>query len=81
MSDTPARKSGKVKNINLEKGYGFLTCEDSKDRFFHRTQMDPPGPEGHAVFDSLVKGAAVDFVPDDQHPKGARAIEVRRVGA
>ena len=76
MSDTLQR--GKVKNINIDKGYGFLTCEDNRDRFFHRTQMDPPGAVGYALFDGLAKGDEVEFVADDLNPKGLRAVSVRR---
>jgi cold shock CspA family protein len=32
--------TGTVKTIIPDKAYGFIKCEDGKDRFFHRSDAD-----------------------------------------
>lgn len=40
---------GTVKWFNNKKGYGFITCEDGKDYFFHYSQIQMQGRK--ALFD------------------------------
>ena len=65
---------GKVKWFNKEKGYGFITREDTKtDVFVHFTDIQKKG------FKTLRKGQTVEFeVVNDV--KGPRAKNVKIVG-
>jgi cold shock CspA family protein len=70
------RMTGVVKNINGHKLYGFITGEDKKDYFFHRTDFS-----GH--WDDLVADASnikvkVEF-NGERNPKGLRARNVSRL--
>jgi len=63
---------GTIKNIILEKHFGFITPEDgSKDVFFHET-----GLQG-VQFSELKTGDAVSFEVE-QSEKGPRGINVAR---
>jgi CspA family cold shock protein len=53
-----------------DRGYGFITGEDGKDIFFHRT-----GLRG-LRFDSLEEGQSVIF-EIETGPRGPRAVDVR----
>ena len=63
--------TGTIKKLVSDRGFGFITAEDGKDFFFHRsgTEVD---------FDSLQGGERVQFEVESS-PKGPRAKSVRTV--
>ena len=63
--------TGTVKKVVADRGFGFITAEDSKDYFFHRGALDPS-----LDFDRLVGGERVEF-EIEASPKGPRAVQVR----
>jgi CspA family cold shock protein len=67
MAKTPATRTGTVKSLHPEKGFGFLIDEGGVEYFFHRSAC----PD----FDALSRGMAVRFTPTDG-PKGPRAAAV-----
>ena len=65
--------NGKIKRLNTEKGFGFITPDGSdKDVFFHNSALDG------VTFDSLQEGMAVSFETEDSD-KGPRAKNVKLV--
>ncbi len=63
--------SGTIKKVVAERGFGFITSDDQKDYFFHRSSLDST-----LDFDRLVGGEKVEF-EIEQSPKGPRAARVR----
>jgi CspA family cold shock protein len=63
--------TGTVKKLVSDRGFGFITAEDGKDYFFHRSAVD-----ASLDFDRLVGGERVQF-EIEQDPKGARARNVQ----
>jgi CspA family cold shock protein len=63
--------TGPVKKIVADRGFGFISAEDGKEYFFHRS-----GLEASLDFDRLAGGEKVDFQLE-QNPKGPRAVKVR----
>jgi CspA family cold shock protein len=63
--------TGTVKKVIADRGFGFITAEDSKEYFFHRGALDTS-----LDFDRLVGGEKVEF-EIEQSPKGPRAARVR----
>jgi CspA family cold shock protein len=63
--------TGIVKKVVSERGFGFITAEDEKDYFFHRSALSAT-----LDFDRLVGGEKVEF-EIEQDPKGVRARDVR----
>jgi CspA family cold shock protein len=63
--------TGIVKKVIAERGFGFITAEDSKEYFFHRGGLD-----SSIDFDRLVGGERVAF-EIESNPKGPRATHVR----
>jgi CspA family cold shock protein len=61
--------TGTIKNINQEKGFGFIQGEDGKEYFFHRSACIG------VRFADLEKDREVRFV-DTRSPKGPRAENV-----
>jgi len=63
--------TGTIKKLVADRGFGFISAEDGKDFFFHRsgTEVD---------FDSLQGGEKVTFEVESS-PKGPRAKSVRTV--
>ncbi len=57
------KKTGIIKNINSERGFGFITDTEGKDHFFHCTRVLDK------KFDSLVKGDKVEFSIGDNKGK------------
>jgi CspA family cold shock protein len=62
-------QNGTIKKLVSERGFGFISGEDGKEYFFHRS-----GVEGD--FDSLRGGERVTFQVE-AGPKGPRASGVR----
>jgi CspA family cold shock protein len=62
--------SGTVKKLVSERGFGFITADDGKDYFFHRSSVAPT-----LDFDRMTGGEKVRF-EIEQDPKGARARNV-----
>lgn len=61
--------NGTIKKLVSERGFGFITAEDGKDYFFHRSGVVDN-------FDGLVGGEKVSF-DIEPSPKGPRANRVR----
>lgn len=61
--------TGMIKTLNKGKGFGFITGEDHKDYFFHRSQVK------NAQFEELEVGQEVTF-EDSEGEKGPRAEDV-----
>jgi CspA family cold shock protein len=61
---------GKVKRIIRERGFGFISAEDGREIFFHRSALE--GTD----FDALEEGHSVEFTVE-RGPKGPRAVNVR----
>jgi CspA family cold shock protein len=62
--------TGTVKKLVSDRGFGFITGDDGKDYFFHRSSLVPS-----LDFDRLVGGEKVQF-EIERDPKGARASNV-----
>ena len=65
--------TGTVKKVVAERGFGFISAEDGKDYFFHRSSLAPS-----VDFDRLMGGEKVQF-EIQQDPKGPRARNVEPV--
>ena len=63
--------TGTVKKIVADRGFGFITADDSKAYFFHRDGLDRS-----IDFDRLNGGEKVEFDVESS-PKGPRAVRVR----
>ncbi len=61
---------GKIKRLIKERGFGFITTEDEKEVFFHRSALEGEN------FDALEEGASVEF-DLEEGPKGPRATNVK----
>jgi len=61
---------GKIKRLIRERGFGFITTEDGKEVFFHRSALEGEN------FDALEEGANVEF-DLEEGPKGPRATNVK----
>jgi CspA family cold shock protein len=63
--------TGTVKKVVADRGFGFITADDGKEYFFHRSGLD-----SSLDFDRLNGGEKVEF-EIEQSPKGPRAAKVR----
>jgi CspA family cold shock protein len=63
--------TGTIKKVIADRGFGFITADDGKDYFFHRSSIEAP-----LDFDRLAGGEKVEFEVQ-QGPKGPRAARVR----
>jgi len=61
---------GKIKRLIRERGFGFITAEDGKEVFFHRSDLVEED------FDALEEGTSVEF-DLETGPKGPRATNVK----
>lgn len=62
--------TGKIKKLVRERGFGFISDNDGREVFFHRSGLLD------ASFDALQEGQEVSFEVENS-PKGPRAINVR----
>jgi CspA family cold shock protein len=62
--------TGTVKMVAADRGYGFITADDGRDYFFHRSAVVPP-----LDFDRIAGGEKVQF-DVESGPKGPRARNV-----
>ena len=63
--------TGTIKKVVSDRGFGFITAEDTKEYFFHRGALD-----SSLDFDRLQGGERVEFEVEAS-PKGPRASQVR----
>jgi CspA family cold shock protein len=63
--------TGTVSRVVADRGFGFITAEDDKEYFFHRSSLDAT-----LDFDRLRGGEKVAF-EIEASPKGPRATQVR----
>jgi len=63
---------GKIKRLARDRGFGFISAEDGKDIFFHRSALES------VQFDSLEEGIELEFDLEDG-PKGPKAINIKTV--
>jgi len=63
--------TGTIKKVVSDRGFGFITADDGKDYFFHRS-----GLNASLDFDRLIGGEKVQF-DLEQSPKGPRAKNVQ----
>ena len=63
--------TGTVKKVVSDRGFGFITADDGKEYFFHRS-----GLEASLEFDRLSGGEKVEF-EIEASPKGPRAARIR----
>jgi CspA family cold shock protein len=63
--------TGTIKKVVADRGFGFITAEDTKEYFFHRGALDTS-----LDFDRLQGGERVEFEVEAS-PKGPRASQVR----
>lgn len=61
--------TGTIKNVNMDKGYGFINGEDKKEYFFHRSALK------NCSLGDLEKGREVTF-EDAEGSKGPRAEDI-----
>jgi len=66
--------TGKIKRLIRERGFGFISAEDGKEVFFHRSAL-----EG-IDFEALEEGNSVEFNVE-KGPKGPRAENVKMLKA
>jgi CspA family cold shock protein len=60
---------GKIKRLIRERGFGFISAEDGREVFFHRSSLEGEN------FDELEEGNSVEFNVE-RGPKGPRAVNV-----
>ena len=65
-----AAKTGTIKRLVSNKGFGFIVASDNTEYFFHQSAL------ASESFDSLREGQDVTF-DIGQGPKGPRAENVR----
>ena len=65
--------TGTIKKVVADRGFGFITADDTKEYFFHRNSLD-----SSLDFDRLNGGEKVEF-EIEQSPKGPRANKVHAV--
>jgi cold shock protein len=65
-----AGQNGTIKRLVMDRGFGFLSGEDGKEYFFHRSSVE-------GSFEGLQEGQKVSFDIEPSAPKGPRASRVR----
>jgi CspA family cold shock protein len=67
---TDVAQNGTIKRLVMDRGFGFLSGEDGKEYFFHRSSVE-------GSFEGLQEGQKVSFDIESSAPKGPRASRVR----
>ena len=67
--------TGTIKKVVSDRGFGFISGDDGKEYFFHRSGLQPS-----LEFDRLGGGEKVEF-DVEAGPKGPRAVRVRAEAA
>jgi CspA family cold shock protein len=62
---------GKIKKLIRERGFGFISVEDGREVFFHRSALE------EIDFDALEEGNSVEFNVE-RGPKGSQAVNIRK---
>jgi cold shock protein len=62
--------AGTIKKVVADRGFGFITADDGREYFFHRSEI-----QSSLDFDRLVGGEHVTF-DVEQNAKGPRAARV-----
>jgi cold shock protein len=62
--------TGKVKRLVQERGFGFITADDGREIFFHRSEVQG------TTFEALREGQRVSF-DVEKGQKGPRAVHVQ----
>lgn len=65
---------GKVAKLVRDRGFGFISINDGKEVFFHRSALVG------IAFEELEEGKSVEF-DTESGPKGARAVNVKVIDA
>ena len=63
---------GKIAKLIRDRGFGFISAEEGKEIFFHRSSLQG------VDFNALEEGNSVEF-ETESGPKGMRAINVKKV--
>jgi CspA family cold shock protein len=65
---------GSVKRIIRERGFGFISAEDGREIFFHRSELQ------NVDFDNLQQGDHLEFniIKGD---KGPKATDIKKTSA
>jgi CspA family cold shock protein len=63
---------GTIKRIIRERGFGFISAEDGREIFFHRSALE------EIDFDGLEDSVEFDV---ERGPKGPRAVNVKTIEA
>jgi CspA family cold shock protein len=64
---------GTVKRIFREKGFGFISAEDGREIFFHRSELQ------NVNWDNLQEGDHLEFSVT-KGAKGPQAIDIKKAG-
>ena len=65
--------TGKIKTLNVDKGYGFIRAENGGEFFFHMSGLQ------NCFMNQLAPGMTVSF-ETNLTPKGMRAEQVTLLG-
>ena len=65
--------TGRIKALVVDRGFGFVTGDDGKEYFFHRSAV------ADGAYHELQEGELVEFEPEPVSPKGPRARSVSRL--
>jgi CspA family cold shock protein len=64
--------SGKIKRLMRDRGFGFISAQDGREVFFHRSELQ------EVEFEDLREGDNLEFEVT-QGKKGPQAVNVKRV--
>ncbi|EEH99552.1 cold shock domain-containing protein [Clostridium tertium] len=68
-----SKYTGTVKWYSMEKGYGFISCNEGNDVFVHHSQIKEKGPEK-----DLHEGENITF-DIQENEKGPMAVNVQKL--